>query len=67
MATREFSEAQSADFAHALRSLHEARLRPEVRLTEVPAPSRLAPHSVAMTADIVDPSDDEDIATGRFV
>ena len=24
MATREFSEAQSADFAHALRSLHEA-------------------------------------------
>lgn len=67
MATREFSEAQSPDFARALRSLHEARLRPEVRLTEVPAPTRLAPHAVAMTADIVDPSDDEDLATGRFV
>ena len=58
---------QSADFEHALRALHAARLRPEVRLTEVPAPTRLAPHAVAMTADIVDPSDDEDIATGRFV
>lgn len=67
MATREFSDAQSPDFARALRSLHEARLRPEVRLTEVPAPTRLAPHAVAMTADIVDPSDDEDLATGRFV
>lgn len=67
MATREISDAQSPDFAHALRSVHEARLRPEVRLTEVPAPTRLAPHAVAMTADIVDPSDDEDIATGRFV
>ena len=67
MATREFSEAQSPDFARALRSLHEERLRPEVRLTEVPAPTRLAPHAVAMTADIVDPSDDEDLATGRFV
>ena len=67
MATREISDAQSPDFAHALRSLHESRLRPEVRLTEVPAPSRLAPHAVAMTADIVDASDGEDLATGRFV
>ena len=67
MATREISDAQSPDFARALRSLHDARLRPEVRLTEVPAPTRLAPHAGAMTADIVDPSDDEDIATGRFV
>ena len=67
MATREISEAQSPDFAHALRSLHETRLRPEVRLTEVPAPTRLAPHAVAMTADIVDSDDGEDLATGRFV
>lgn len=67
MATREISDAQSPAFAHALRSLHDARLRPEVRLTEVPAPTRLAPHAVAMTADIVDSTDDEDLATGRFV
>jgi hypothetical protein len=67
VATRQISDVQSPDFAHALRTLHAARLRPEVRLTEVPAPTRLAPHAVAMTADIVDPADDEDLATGRFV
>ena len=58
---------ESPDFAHALSSVHEARMRPEVRLTEVPAPTRLAPHTVAMTVDIVDDADDEDLATGRFV
>ncbi|MGO1167487.1 MAG: DUF3000 domain-containing protein [Janibacter sp.] len=67
MASRTISGAESTDFAHALRSVHAARLRPEVRLTEVPAPTRLAPHSVAMTVDIVDAGDDEDLATGRFV
>ncbi len=67
MGTRKISEARAADFDEALRSLHEACLRPEVRLTEVPAPTRLAPHAVAMTVDIVDPEDDEDLATGRFV
>lgn len=35
-------------------------------MTEVPAPTRLAPSAVAMTADIVT-ADDEDVATGRFV
>ena len=68
MATRRITETRAAQFAEALRSLHEARLRPEVRLTEVPAPTRLAPHAVAMTVDIVDPDDGElDLATGRFV
>lgn len=67
MASREFSGAESPDFAQALSSLHQASLRPEVRLTEVPAPSRLAPNAVAMTADIVDEADGEDVATGRFV
>lgn len=67
VASRTLPGAESPDFAHALRSVHDARLRPEVRLTEVPAPTRLAPQAVAMTADIVDASDDEDVATGRFV
>lgn len=67
MASRTLPGAESPDFALALSSVHGARLRPEVRLTEVPAPTRLAPHAVAMTADIVDTSDDEDVATGRFV
>ncbi len=67
MASRTLPGAETPEFTHALRSVHAARLRPEVRLTEVPAPTRLAPQAVAMTADIVDASDDEDVATGRFV
>ncbi len=44
-------------------------LRPEVRLTEVPAPTRIAPYAVALTAEVISVvGDDEDeIASGRFV
>jgi hypothetical protein len=45
-------------------------VRPELILEEVPAPSRLAPHAVALSGEVV-PShltdDDDAIATGRFV
>lgn len=45
-------------------------MRPEVRLAEVPAPRRIAPHALALTAEIIadhtDPDQDE-LATGRFV
>ncbi len=59
---------ESPDFTQALDELHHARLRPEVRLTEVPAPQRIAPHAVALTADVIDPRDpDEELASGRFV
>lgn len=51
--------------------LRQARLRPEVRLTEVPAPGRIAPYSVALTADVLGPmstrDDDDELASGRFV
>lgn len=58
----------AGEFSRAVEVLRAARLRPEVRLTEVPAPSRIAPHAAALTADIIDPgSRDEDLATGRFV
>lgn len=57
-----------AVFARTLSSLRDVRLRAEVRLTEVPAPTRIAPHAAALTADVIDPTDpDEDLATGRFV
>lgn len=42
-----------------------ATVRPEVVLTEVPAPGRIAPHAVAVSADVV--VRDEELATGRFV
>jgi len=60
----------TAGFAQALRDLRAARLRPEVRLTEVPAPSRIAPHAVAMSAEIVTAGvldEGDELASGRFV
>ena len=40
-------------------------MRPGVVLEEAPAPQRLAPYAVAMTADVVD--GDHELATGRLV
>jgi hypothetical protein len=54
-----------AEFGEALTCLRAVRLRPEVRLEEVPAPQRIAPHAVALSADVV--VADEDVASGRFV
>lgn len=57
-------------FPRALDGLREAQVRPELVLEEVPAPTRLAPHAVALSGEVV-PShltdDDEAAATGRFV
>ncbi|GMA19530.1 hypothetical protein GCM10025862_15510 [Arsenicicoccus piscis] len=64
-----------------LARLREVRPRPEIRLEEVPAPARLAPHSVALAAEVhadrqlggsgggaggADDGDDE-VGAGRFV
>ena len=60
--------AKDAARSRAVEALRAARLRPEVRLTEVPAPQRIAPYAVAMTADVLTSVDDDDeLATGRFV
>ncbi len=61
---------ESAEFAQALRDLRATRLRPEVRLAEVPAPSRIAPQAVAMSAEVVTidtRGEGDELATGRFV
>lgn len=52
-------------FRAALASLRAATVRPEVVLTEAPAPQRLAPYAVALTADVL--VEDEEVATGRLV
>lgn len=60
----------SAEFTQALKDLRAASLRPEIRLTEVPAPSRIAPHAVALTAEVVTaalPDEGDELASGRFV
>ncbi len=68
MARRSVTGAESPEFSAALTDLRAAVLRPEVRLTEVPAPVRIAPYAVAMTADVLQTASDEDaLATGRFV
>ncbi len=59
-----------AEFTQALRALREVQLRPEVRVEEVPAPSRIAPYAVALTAEVVTaglPAEDDELASGRFV
>jgi Protein of unknown function (DUF3000) len=55
-----------AGFAKAVASLRPVRLRAEIRLSEAPAPQRLAPFAVALTADVID-TEGNDTATGRFV
>ena len=53
------------EFLAAVRRLRAVRLRPEVVLEEVPAPQRIAPFALALSADAV--ADGEELATGRFV
>lgn len=65
-------------FQRALAALRSARVRPDVVLAEAPSPGRIAPYSVALTADVLDrragakvgdqPDDQPaELATGRFV
>ncbi len=59
---------EATEFSRAIETLRAARLRPEVRLTEVPAPGRIAPYSVALTGDVLrSVGADDELASGRFV
>ncbi len=62
-------EQVPAAFAAALDSVHAARVRTELKLSEIPAPTGLAPWSVARAADVVPArhGSDSDLGTGRFV
>jgi hypothetical protein len=66
MSTRRDPDAAPEPFRRAVEALRTVQLRPEVTLEETAAPQRLAPHAVAMTADIEN-SDGDELATGRFV
>lgn len=68
VAGRTVTGRESPEFSRALDDLRHVRIRPEIRITEVPAPQRIAPHAVALTADVLSRADDEDeLASGRFV
>jgi len=59
------SEEAPPGFLDVVSRLRETTLRAEVQLEEVPAPQRIAPFALAMTADVI--SDGDELATGRFV
>lgn len=62
------ADAVPAEFVRALNGLRTQRLRPEVRLTEIPAPARIAPYAVALTAEVqVEHGGEDEEASGRFV
>jgi len=52
------------EFSQALAEVRSVRIRPEFHIDEAPAPQRLAPSAVAITAESVH---GDDSATGRFV
>ncbi|MDZ7578330.1 MAG: DUF3000 domain-containing protein [Candidatus Nanopelagicales bacterium] len=53
------------EFVNVARSLRALRCRPEFELSEIPAPQRLAPFALALSADVE--VDGADIAQGRLV
>ncbi|MFF2052062.1 DUF3000 domain-containing protein [Leifsonia sp. NPDC058194] len=58
-----------AAFAAALASVRAAPARPELTVTEIPAPAQLAPYAVALAADVrpAQHGDDSELGTGRFI
>ncbi|GAA1755406.1 DUF3000 domain-containing protein [Nostocoides vanveenii] len=67
VATRTKTPSAQDSFAQALESLRRVATRPEIRLTEVPAPARIAPYAVALTGEVIPGGDEDDLASGRFV
>ena len=54
-----------ADFRRAVVGLADVELRPEVIISELPAPQRLAPHAIALHAAVM--SGGDELADGRLV
>ncbi|GAA5162464.1 hypothetical protein GCM10011366_12530 [Ornithinimicrobium tianjinense] len=56
-------------FGRAIAGLRDVGTRAELVLEEVPAPTRLAPHAVALSGEVITSHDEDDdaVATGRFV
>ncbi|MBC7593701.1 MAG: DUF3000 domain-containing protein [Kineosporiaceae bacterium] len=65
MGVRKQQDGTPAEFAAAVEQIRHAQLRSEVVADEMPAPQRIAPHSYAMTGDVV--VGDDDLGTGRFI
>lgn len=62
-----YSTDSAEVFAEAADELDRVRLRPEVAVEEVPAPTRIAPDALALALRVRTAASDEPLATGRFV
>lgn len=65
MSARSSVPALPAPFARALHDITEARWRAELCVEEIPAPTRIAPHAVAISADVVAAGDE--VGGGRLI
>lgn len=65
----ETEESLPPEFAAALDAIRRATTRPDLIVSEIPAPGRLAPYSIALSADVrpVRHGSDSDRGTGRFI
>lgn len=52
-------------FQRAVESLRAPAIRPEITVEDIPAPQRLAPHAVALSANVT--VQGEDVAWGRLI
>ncbi|MCW4459584.1 DUF3000 domain-containing protein [Microbacterium sp. MPKO10] len=69
MAERSETEDVPQEFTEAVAAVRAAVLRDELVVSEIPAPAQLAPHALALSAD-VRPSahgTDSELGTGRFI
>jgi len=63
------ADSEPAAFRDAVASMRAARLRPEVRTEQMPAPQRIAPFAAAISADVYVGSggDGTEMGTGRII
>jgi hypothetical protein len=59
--------AAPAEFLAVIEDLQHVQLRPELELSELPPPQRLAPWSHAIAATVHAPDTDEEIGSGRLI
>lgn len=59
------ASAAPRNFDQAVAAVRALQLRPELDLAEAPAPRRMAPQALALTADVI--VQDEELGTGRLV
>ncbi len=55
------------EFLAVLAAIQGLQVRPEIELSELPAPQRLAPFAHAIAATVHDTLSDDEIGSGRFV